>query len=128
MNIIDVYTKFPTEKDCIEHLEKIRWSEKVICPYCKSEKVTSLSAEMRHHCNNCKTSFSVTVATIFHHTHLPLQKWFFALNLILNGGHISSRKLAREIEVNKNTACLILRRVKEAMVEQKYLFCRIIGA
>ena len=26
-------------------------------------------------CIACRTAFSVTVGTIFHHTHMPLQKW-----------------------------------------------------
>ena len=25
MNIMQVFNKFPTKKDCINHLEKIRW-------------------------------------------------------------------------------------------------------
>ena len=118
MNIIQIYKKFPTQKSCIEHIEKKRWQDKAICPYCKSNRTTKMKNEARHHCNNCNTSFSATVGTIFHHTHLDLQKWFLAISLILNAKKgISSRQLARDIEVNKNTAWRIQMQVRKAMVE-----------
>lgn len=83
--------------------------------------------ESRHHCNNCKTSFSVTVNTIFHHTHLDLQKWFLAISLILNAKKgISSRQLSRDIQVTKDTAWSMQMRVRNAMVEQGELFNGII--
>ena len=81
MNIVRIYELFPTESDCIAHLEKVRWKVKPICPYCGSDRTTAAPTEQRHHCNNCKTSFSVTVGTIFHHTHLPLQKWLLAVSV-----------------------------------------------
>lgn len=75
------------------------------CPYCKSTKPHSTPAELRHFCHTCKTSYRVTIGTIFHDTRLPLQKWFLATALILNAKKgISSRQLARDIEVHKNTA------------------------
>jgi transposase-like protein len=75
--------------------------------------------ESRFHCNNCFTSFSVTVGTIFHHTHLPLQKWFLAVSLILNAKKgISSRQLSRDLEVNKDTAWRIDMQIRKAMLQK----------
>ena len=92
MNIPELYRKFPTQKDCIEHLEMVRWNSTPICPYCNSKKQTPLKNENRYHCNTCNTSFSVTVGTIFHKTKIDLQKWFLALSLILNAkkGYIAN--------------------------------------
>src|SRR5216684_1737006 len=81
MNIVQVYRIFPTEADCIAHIEKVRWPDKPFCPYCGSDRTTAMPKEQRHHCNNCKTSFSATVKTIFHHTHLALQKWYVAMRI-----------------------------------------------
>lgn len=118
MNIVEVYRQFPTEADCIAHLEKVRWHGTPICPYCKSDRVTPMPNEQRHHCNNCNTTFSVTVGTIFHHTHLPLQKWFLAISLILNAKKgIAARQLARDLEVNKNSAWYLAMRIRKAMTE-----------
>ena len=40
MNIVRIYELFPTESDCIAHLEKVRWNGKPICPYCRSDRTT----------------------------------------------------------------------------------------
>ena len=125
MNIIQVYKRFPTEEGCICHIEAVRWKGKPICPYCASDRVSA--DEHRHHCNNCNTSFSVTVNTIFHHTHLPLQKWFVAISLILNAKKgISARQLGRDLEVNKNTAWYMGMRIRNAMFEQGELLRGIV--
>lgn len=119
MNIIQIYKQFPKEIDCIKHLEKVRWNRKPTCPYCKSTNQTPLKEEPRYHCNKCNTSYSVTVGTIFHKTHIDLQKWFLAISLMLNAHKgISSRQLMRDIEVNKNTAWYMAMRIRRAMVEQ----------
>ncbi len=119
MNIGDVYKRFPTEADCVRHLEQIRWKSKPICPYCGGfKRITPLPKEGRHHCNNCNTTFSVTVKTIFHRTRLPLQKWFLAVFLILDSRKgISARQLSRRLSVNKNTAWYLSVRIREGMLE-----------
>lgn len=117
MNIIQVFEKFPTQEACVEHLEKVRWGDTPRCPYCQSEHTTP--NEHRHFCYNCKTSFSVTVGTIFHRTHLPLQKWFLAISLILNAKKgISALQLSRDLEVNKNTAWRIAMQIRKAMSQK----------
>lgn len=116
MNIIQIFKQFPTQESCIDYLEDLRWSNKVICPYCGSDRAYSIKSELRHHCNACRKSFSVTVGTIFHDTRLPLQKWFLAISLILNAKKgISARQLARDIEVNKDTAWSIAMRIRDGM-------------
>jgi transposase-like protein len=118
MNIIKVYKLFPTQDDCIAHLEKVRWNNKPICPYCKSTRITPMKREHRYHCNNCNTSFSVTVGTIFHKTKVDFQKWFVAISLVINANKgISARQLSRDIEVNKDTAWYMAMRIRRAMNE-----------
>jgi len=118
MNIIQVYKQFPTQQDCINHLEKVRWNNEPVCPYCQSKNQSPLKKENRYHCNNCNTSFSVTVGTIFHKTKADLQKWFLAISLVLNAKKgISARQLGRDIEVTKDTAWYMLMRIRKAFVE-----------
>lgn len=120
MNIVSVYKAFPAETDCLNHIEKVRWNCKPVCPYCKSDKQTPLPKEKRYHCNNCNTTFSVTVGTIFHQKHLPLQKWFLALSLVLNAKKgISARQLGRDLEVNKDTAWRMGMKIRQAMTQQE---------
>jgi len=129
MNIIQIYKKFPTQSDCIKHLELVRWNNEPVCPYCKSKKQTPLPKEHRYHCNNCNTSYSVLVGTIFHKTRLDLQKWFLAITLVLNAKKgISARQLARDIEVTKDTAWYMIMRIRAAFVEQGELMEGIVEA
>lgn len=68
-----------------------------------------------------------TVNTIFHNTKTDLQKWFLAVALVLNAKKgISSRQLARDIEVNKNTAWFMGMRIRRAMLENGALLQGII--
>jgi transposase-like protein len=127
MNLIEIFRKFKTQKDCIIHLENIRWNNKPICPYCKSTKSHKNREENRHYCHNCKTSYCITVGTIFHNTKLPLQKWFLAISLILNAKKgISSRQLARDIEVTKDTAWRMQMQIRKAMTEQPSLMSGVV--
>jgi transposase-like protein len=76
--------------------------------------------ELRHHCNQCYTHFSVTVRTVFHQTHLPLQKWFLAIFLILDAQeNVTVRQLAKDLQINKNTAWSLVDRVDRAMAESE---------
>jgi len=121
VNIIEIFKKYPKQEDCVSYLEKVRWADVPRCPYCRSGNSTPLPSEQRHHCNNCNTSYSVTVGTIFHQTHLPLQKWFLAVSLILNAKKgIAARQLARDLDVHRNTAWRISMKVREAMAQREH--------
>lgn len=118
MDIIEIFERFPTQDSCVDYLEQVRWRGTPACPYCQSSKCTPLPKQRRHHCNTCNTTFSVTVRTIFHHTHLPLQKWFLAVSLILDAKKgISARQLGRHLKVHRNTAWRISMKIREAMTE-----------
>lgn len=120
MDIIEVFTKFPKQEDCLEYLEKVRWPKQPACPYCKSENFSAMPKEHRYHCNKCNASYSVTVGTIFHKTHLALQKWFLAVTIILNAKKgVSARQLARDLKVNRNTAWRISMQIRIAMTQSE---------
>ncbi|BAY14326.1 hypothetical protein NIES21_00830 [Anabaenopsis circularis NIES-21] len=105
--------------ECIALLEQIRWGGKPKCPYCESTKATAYKSERRYHCNECFTSYSVTVGTLFHKTHVELHKWFIAIRLVLSSpSSISVRQLAKEIVVNKNTARYMIERICKAALEE----------
>ena len=126
-HIADVYKSFPTKEDCIRYIEKIRWSNKPVCPHCGSHRISSMKREFRYHCNACNVSFSVTVKTLFHNTRIPLQKWFAAIEIFIqNEKIISVRKLAQALDINKDTAWTMISRIKTAGAEYGDLFTRLI--
>jgi transposase-like protein len=120
MDITEIYHIFPTHDDCLTHLEKLRWHGTPKCPYCQSSRTTAAPKEKRHHCNSCNTTFSVTVGTIFHHTHLDLQKWFLAVCLTLNAKKgVAARQMARHLDVHKDTAWRMNMKIRGAMAERE---------
>ena len=113
MNLIEVMERFPDQEACIEHLERIRWGDTPVCPHCgcvevKQKKEDGVGRVGRYHCSACKASFKVTCGIVFHHTKIPLQKWFLAISLILNAKKsLSSCQLARDLDLNQKTAWYI---------------------
>lgn len=109
-------------EDCLALLEEIRWGGIPQCPYCESRKSRKLKNEQRYQCNECFTSYSVTVGTLFHKTHVDLQKWFLAIRIVFNSTEsMSGRQLAQEIKVNKNTGFYMVERINKAMIEEAEL-------
>jgi len=117
-----------THEEGLLHLEKIRWSGVPHCPYCGSTKATAYKSERRYRCNSCFTSYSVTVDTLFHRTHVKLNIWFQAIHLVLQSPkQVSIRQLARQLGINKNTTAYMLTRIQKAMSEDPEFLRRLIG-
>lgn len=114
--LLTIAQRFGTQDACIKHLESVRWSNGILCPYCESKHIHNRKNSHRHLCRDCNRSFSVTVGTIMHSSKLPLPKWFMAIFLIVNAKKgISSLQLSRDIGVNKNTAWYMQKRIRAAM-------------
>lgn len=117
-----------SQAECIAILEKIRWGGIPKCPYCESAKSRKLKNEHRYQCNDCYTSYSVTVGTIFHKTHVELGKWFLAIDYFeATNGSISVRDLASAIEVNKNTANRMIQAMKDIPRSQSHWIFKLKG-
>ena len=129
MDIDVIYRLFPDHDSCLSFLEQVRWEGgKPECPYCGVASSCPMPKERRHHCNHCGTSFSVTVRTLFHKTHVDLQRWFYALWLITDPNRkVSVRQLAALVGVNRNTAGLMITRIRLALLEQGKLPQRILA-
>ena len=119
MNTFDLFQQFPDEQTCIEHIEKLRWKDKPVCPYCNTmRKDWKRRKDGRYNCQNykCCKAFRVTIGTIFHKTRIPLQKWFYVLTLVLNAKKgISSWQVSRDCSLNQKTAWYMMVRIRKAM-------------
>jgi len=122
MNIIQIYKLFPTEQDCINHLEQVRWGSVPTCPYCLSVKSTPRTGGKRHQCNHCNASYSVTVGTAFHKTRMSFHQWFLMMALMMNAKKsLSARQMARDIGVTKDTAHLNMMKLRDSMIENEWM-------
>lgn len=115
--------QFETEEKCIAFLETLRWPEGVSCPKCGNDRISRFQASGKtgklrqlYQCLACRYQFSVRTGTIFHDSHLPLQKWFTAMALVgESGGTISANQLRQALGVQYKTAWQLGNRLREAM-------------
>lgn len=125
MNLEQIYQKYPKKSDCLKLIEKVKWKDNnKVCPYCKNSYFTSIKSDIfRYHCNFCNSNFRVTVKTLFHNTKLDLQKWFYAIKIVVDSRRkISVRELARKINTNKNTSWYVRDRInQEILTNLKFL-------
>lgn len=113
------------------HLESVRWPDGPICPYCGSPKVSrnrdasrTLTAA-RWQCQECRRSYSVTVGTIFHGSHIDLQLWYLLIALMRAREGLSSAQAARELEIRQPTVWSMMQRIRAAMADDGALLNRL---
>jgi len=120
------YSKFPTRQTCIDYLELIRWNNIPACPKCGSTKHSHIKEKSAYHCNFCNRTFTATTKTIFHKSKIDLQKWFYAIHIMLQyDTNITSRDLALKIEVAKDTAWAIQKKLKNALIKSPQLLLKL---
>src|ERR1700733_12965293 len=128
MKMIDVHAKFNTDDKCLDYLEAMRWPTGVCCIACGSLKVSKITRETKgknkrtriYQCleKECKHQFSPTAGTIFHDSHLPLEKWFMAIAIICEAKKgVSACQMQRHLGVNYRTAWHLCHRIRKAMNE-----------
>ena len=119
MNLITIFSLYPDQEACIEHLEAVRWGDEAHCPHCGSADVARKAERHRigrWNCRGCKSSFNVLSGTIFEKTKVELQKWFLACGLVINAKKsLSSYQLARDLDLNQKTAWYMQQRIRAAM-------------
>jgi transposase-like protein len=138
MNLIETTKKFGDQESCVNYLEAARWPEGVQCLKCDSPRITRITtneteskrkdprtgevkvrkvpARIVYQCYACGHQFSATTGTIFHDTHLDLEKWFLAVALMTNAKKgLSALQLKRDIKVAYKTAWYLNHRIREAM-------------
>lgn len=118
MNLLTITKKYNTQAKCLSYLEKLRWGDTVTCTFCGSDNTVAIKAQQgRHHCNNCKTTFSVLSDTIFEDTRLPLPKWFIIIGMMLNAKlGLSAKEIMRNAGVTYKTAWYTAMRVRCGMI------------
>jgi transposase-like protein len=121
---------FTDEDAARERLEALRWPDGPFCPHCGSFNAKRLppvvrKADAKHNasvrkgviqCRDCDEQYSVTVATVFERSKIPLHKWLYATHLLTASKKgISSHQLHRMLGVTYRTAWFMAHRIREAM-------------
>src|ERR1700704_5653665 len=116
MSLFAFQQQFPDEATCLAFLEEQRWGKEGAtrcCPQGGSLKSYKFADGKLFKCGDCRKKFTIKVGTMFSDSHVPLQKWFYAiyLNTSLKKG-ISSIQLARYLDITQKTAWFMLQRIR----------------
>jgi transposase-like protein len=108
--------RFDTEEKCRTKLFELRWGKGFVCPRCGHSEYFFNKHRRRYICKKCEHETSITAGTIMDKTHLPLQKWFWAIYLIATDKRgISSNALKNQLSVTYKTAWYLKKRIRQAM-------------
>lgn len=118
MDLLGLMTDFDTDIECRTFLEELRWPKGPVCPRCQSLAISRITKRKVFDCDKCRYQFSVTAGTLFHDSHLPLQKWFLAIFLMTESKKgMSANQLKRMLKVSYKTAWYLCHRIRAAMTE-----------
>lgn len=111
--------RFDSEEACMEAIIATKWPNGFVCPRCGDTHCTRLNSRRipLFECSRCAHQTSPLVGTIFEGTHLPLLKWFQALELFLLPDGISAMRLSQVIRVTYKTAWLMLHKIRHTLGE-----------
>ena len=108
---------FPTDADCLDYLEWLRWPDGFVCPGCGHAGGWRMG-DGRFRCAGCDQRTSVTAGTIFDRTRTPLTVWFNAGWLLATQKDgVSALSLQRSLEIGSyQTAWAMLHRLRSVLV------------
>jgi len=147
MSLIEVTKKFRTQDTCLEYLAALRWPNGMECMKCgvignylfrqfktndttrkryskKKQAVVEVKVPARslYECKGCGYQFSATTGTVFHDSHLSLEKWFEAVAMILEAKKgMSALQVCRHLGVpegNYKSIWYLCHRIREATVSR----------
>src|SRR5579864_2050241 len=116
---------FTNEDKAREYLEKSRWPDGPICPFCgQFETVKALGGKSMgqgwYHCSDCREKFTVRVGTLYERSHIALHKWLLATHLMTSSKKgMSAHQMHRMLGVTYKTAWFMAHRIREAMTDHK---------
>ncbi len=106
-----------------EWLERELWTDGRPCAHCgvidESTKLQGASVRPGlYKCNACRKQFTVTVGTIYERSHIPLNKWLAATQLMMSSKKgMSALQIGRMLELWQKTTWFLCHRIRESLRE-----------
>jgi transposase-like protein len=117
-NLVGAIRYFSEPDVCVDFMAAMRWPNGVVCPHCKSERVSYLKSRRIWKCLNrdCYKQFSVKTQSVFEDSPVALDKWLTAVWMVVNCRNgISSYEIARTVKVTQKSAWFMLHRIRLAL-------------
>ena len=114
---------FTDETAAREWLEARVWPKGPVCPHCGNfdkSKIRALQGKAHraglYQCAECREQFTVTVATVFERSKIPLTKWLAALFLMTASKKgVSAHQVHRMLDISYKSTWFMMHRLREAM-------------
>jgi len=115
--INEFMAQFPDDDSCLDYLMRLRYGDKIECPKCgKTGKFHRIRRHPAYECAWCGFEIFPMVGTIFHRSHTPLQKWFYAMYLFTTSRHgVPAKELQRQLGVSYPTALRMGHEIRKHM-------------
>ena len=121
ISTFQLFAMYPDAESARLYFEEMRWgvgNEHIACPHCGgTEKIGARTGKRLgyYRCGDCKQEFTVRTDTVFGRSHVPLDKWLYAMYIVVTARKgVSSLQLSKEIGVTQKTAWFMLGRLREA--------------
>ena len=111
---------FPDERACGNYLERVRWPDGFVCPWCgavgEAYRFENRPTVLR--CRDCRRNTYLTAGTVMHATHTPLQVWFWGAYLVTTQTPgLSALQFQRQLGLRRyETAFQVLHKLRAGMV------------
>src|ERR1700732_2246985 len=104
-----------------EWLESQLWPDGPACPHCgligAAYKMHNKSQRPGvYKCKGCEEQFTVTIGTVFERSHIPLNKWLFAFEMMVASKKgVSAHQIHRMLGITYKSAWFMCHRIREAL-------------
>lgn len=114
-NLLEFAERFKSDKDCLEYLAYMKWSEDYVCLKC-GHSASQTRSNFSRACNKCSHIESSTANTLFHKVKFGVRKAFFiCFEMTTTTKSLSASYIAERFGVTEKTARLFMHKVREAM-------------
>jgi transposase-like protein len=124
-----IFKCFSDKDSAREYLESVRWPDGAICPHCGNIEVYKLTAkpgskkpvrEGVYKCKACRKQFTVTIGTIFEGSHIPLNKWLYAIYRMCSSKKgVSAHQLHHTLGVTYKSAWFMCHRIRYSITQSQ---------
>ena len=123
LSVFQLMQAFPNNLAAERWLERLRWPQRtdVKCPACGSDSIIEVASRKPtpFRCRPCRFRFSVRKDTMMEGTNIGLQKWIFAIYMLVTSPKgIASTVLCKELKISQPTAWFLLQRIREGFADQ----------
>jgi transposase-like protein len=115
ISTLQLFQLFPDVESARLYLEARLWPNGPRCPICSTTERITARKDGYYRCLTCREDFTIRTGTIFERSHVPLNKWLFAMYMLVTARKgISSMQLSKEIGITQKSAWFVLHRLREA--------------